>query len=54
MRTGGGSGGGLQPVSEVKASEDIVSISSDENSNSGSSDASRRGSTKESSDVDMS
>ena len=54
MRTGGSSGGGLQPASEVKASEDIVSISSDENSNSGSSDASRRGSTKESSDVDMS
>ena len=53
MRSGG-SGGGLQTASEVKASEDIVSISSDENSNSGSSDASRRGSTKESSDVDMS
>ena len=53
MRSGG-QGGGLQAASEVKASEDVVSISSDENSNSGSSDASRRGSTKESSDVDMS
>ena len=52
------SGGGLQTASEDKASEDkatdIVSSSSDENSNSGSSDASRRGSTKDSSDVDMS
>ena len=56
MRSGGQ--GGLQPASEDKASEDkatdIVSSSSDENSNSGSSDASRRGSTKDSSDVDMS
>ena len=51
MRSGGQ--GGLQTASEVKASEESVSISSDENSNSGSSDASRRGSTKDS-DVDMS